>query len=65
MEEHKHLYDDTIRATFQIAIREAADRLNQAADGFNQAARLEFKQDEGYEKARTKSGALLNNNYAL
>lgn len=50
------MYDDTINATYEIAI--------------NRIAKKEIRADKkkemvGYKKVATKGGALLNSNYAL
>ena len=56
MIEDAEIYDDTINATYEIAI--------------NRIAKKEIRADKrkeivGYKKVATKGGALLNSNYAL
>ena len=50
------MYDDTINATYEIAINRIAKKEIRAE---------KKKEKEGYKKVATKGGALSNSNYAL
>lgn len=56
MIEDAEMYDDTINATYEIAINRIAKKEIRAE---------KKKEKEGYKKVATKGGALLNSNYAL
>ncbi len=57
MVEYKSIYDNTIRAIFELAINQISHEPINAME--------HIKYSPSYKKIATKGGALLNTNYAL